>query len=664
MKTYRKPWLGSLMAATLLWMAAPWSKAESNLNKVAIRPSALSNSYPTSGYHDERNETVPSNTNRFVPPSYSIEKNSCPNCSRDSLNRSRPASQWSDPSGSWNDYQDRNATYGGHWERSPNGPAYPARDRRYEDRLRLPQERFRTPSYPSRSPRTNPYPSEPSYPAVPHDRFQPLPSSPKLTDEGEAIDREITARYQDPKMLNFLARSNMQQTMSLYMEASRLIDNRHVKPVSYEDRARRALDTLMHAVANPSFQRASGINPDPRQIRALQEELAEVMRANPPRTANESIGLMQWAANLANTRIGVKQSAVAMEFLNGSLDALDKYSAFVPSSTAYGRGASAALLQTAILDENIVGVGLELKKHEDGALVMGTIEGGPAARARLARGDIIVGVDGRDVTGLSLSQIADMISGPIGSTVTFRILRDGQRYTASMRRENVYVSSVTGARMLDRETGYVRLKQFSESSAEDLEKAMWGMYRNGMKSLVLDLRGNPGGLLTEAIEVSNLFVPCGRIVATRGRQSSDNTDEQATWSKTWRLPLVVLVDENSASASEIFAAAIQENQRGVIVGRQTYGKGTVQTYFPLQSVSGNLKLTTAKFYSPKGREMAGAGVRPDVPVSGETAAFGTEPIERDRDVQAALNVISQGTPATLAAHSGKCRPQPTSLHEK
>ena len=134
---------------------------------------------------------------------------------------------------------------------------------------------------------------------------------------------------------------------------------------------------------------------------------------------------------------------------------------------------------------------------------------------------------------------------------------------------------------------------------------MWSLHRQGMRSLVLDLRGNPGGLLDESIDICNLFLPSGRIVATRGRNASDNMDESATWSRTWSTPLVVLVDGDSASASEIFAAAVQENGRGVIVGRKTYGKGTVQTHFPLRTVSGELKLTTAKFYSPRGREMAG-----------------------------------------------------------
>ena len=133
--------------------------------------------------------------------------------------------------------------------------------------------------------------------------------------------------------------------------------------------------------------------------------------------------------------------------------------------------------------------------------------------------------------------------------------------------------------------------------------------------MILDLRGNPGGLLTAAISISDRFLPSGTIVSTKGRTAADNTKETAQYAQTWKVPLVVLIDRNSASASEILAAAIQENGRGVIVGERSYGKGTVQTLFPLQSAPAGLRLTTAKFYSPDGREMSGAGVTPDVKVS-------------------------------------------------
>ena len=304
------------------------------------------------------------------------------------------------------------------------------------------------------------------------------------------------------------------------------------------------------------------------------------------------------------------------------------------------------------LEEQIVGIGVELKPHDEGALVFGVLENSPAAAGRLQRGDIITAINGREVGGMHLNQIADMIGGRSGTSLQMTIARNGQQYSARLTRRSFYVSSVSGTQMLAGNTGYMRLKQFSESSAEDMEKALWQLHNAGMQSLILDLRGNPGGLLNEAIDVSNLFVTGGRIVATRGRNASDNTDERASFSQTWRIPLVVLVDGNSASASEIFAAAIQENDRGVIVGRQSYGKGSVQTHFPLQTAAGDLKLTTAKFYSPDGREMAGVGVTPDVTVRATSEPFAAD-LARDTDVATALQVIAGGSPAQLASQAGQ-----------
>jgi carboxyl-terminal processing protease len=159
---------------------------------------------------------------------------------------------------------------------------------------------------------------------------------------------------------------------------------------------------------------------------------------------------------------------------------------------------------------------------------------------------------------------------------------------------------------------------------DEVDRALWQLYQQGMKSLVLDVRGNPGGLLTTAVALADKFLPSGEIVSTRGRTTGDNSAERAKFEQTWKTPLVVMIDKDSASASEIFAAAIQENGRGLVVGERSFGKGTVQTHFPLRSVSGNLRLTTALFYSPRGRAMAGSGVEPDIRAASTTDAKNDE----------------------------------------
>ena len=484
-----------------------------------------------------------------------------------------------------------------------------------------------------------------------------IPIRTAIRQSADDSQLKISSRYTSSEMLGFLSRTNMSELSSLYLEASQMIDARHVSPTSYEDRTANAIRNLVAAVENDAFLQANGTSARPQQIQSLQRELEQVATTQPARTANEAIGLMQWASELANRRLGVRREAVALEFLNGTIDSLDKYSAFLPTSVNYGPGADIELVRTAGLEENIVGIGVELRAHDVGAEILGTIENSPAEELGLQSGDLILAINRRSVRGQNLNQIADQIAGPAGTSLTLDIDRSGQKYRGSLARRKVYVSSVAGAKMIDPEnrTGYVRLKQFSASSTTDLQNALWGLHRNGMRSLILDLRGNPGGLLDEAVNVSNLFVPCGTIVSTRGRSASDNTQEPASYEKTWSVPLVVLVDGNSASASEIFAAAIQENGRGLIVGRRSYGKGTVQTHFPLQTVGGQLKLTTAKFFSPNGREMAGAGVSPDVVVPTETTSTGFRGADTDPDIQMAFRQLSVGTPQQLATNAAQCR---------
>ena len=492
-------------------------------------------------------------------------------------------------------------------------------------------------------------------PLTPPANPQVSPAPPEESSE-EKIQREITSRFSDPKMLSFMSRTSMQELTSLYHEASRMIDARHVSPIGYEARVENAVRNIVAALDNATFLKATGAVSQSATIQQTQNELLQAVRYQPARSATDAVGMMQWTANLLNKRLGVRQEAVALEFFNGMVDSLDKYSAFMPVASGYSPGAGLKPVRTAGLEERIVGIGVEMESHAQGAIIVGIVDNSPASELKLQEGDLIVAVNRESVRGLDLNTLAGKLGGPSGRKITLDIDRNGQLFRGSLTRRSIYVSSVTGTKMIDvrNKVGYVRLKQFSASSRKDLEAAMWKLYRQGMKSLVLDLRGNPGGLLDQAIEVSNLYVPHGTIVSTKGRNLSDNTSETATYEKTWSTPLVVLVDDNSASASEILAAAIQENGRGVVVGRRSYGKGTVQTHFPLQTVSGQLKLTTAKFYSPQGREMAGSGVTPDIIVNQQTTGYrGTD---SDSDIDAALATIAQGRPGLLAEQASQRRP--------
>jgi carboxyl-terminal processing protease len=161
---------------------------------------------------------------------------------------------------------------------------------------------------------------------------------------------------------------------------------------------------------------------------------------------------------------------------------------------------------------------------------------------------------------------------------------------------------------------YFRISSFQKTTSRDVDAALWRLHREGMRSLVVDVRGNPGGLLNEAVEVADRFLQEGTIVETHGRSARENFRYKANRVGTWRVPLVVLIDGDSASASEIFAGAVRDHRRGTVVGDRSYGKGSVQGIFPLRVARGGVRLTTAKFYSPSGRAISQGGVEPDVTV--------------------------------------------------
>ena len=444
-----------------------------------------------------------------------------------------------------------------------------------------------------------------------HEQDRPAVRHDDQLPERELIQRKLTIRYGNPVILRLEHSMSSQQSLELYQEISSLIDARHLNPSSYDARVKQAVKNLTLALENPVFLQANGLGQDPSRVDAFRGDLQRVADGQPVRNADDASQAMQWTMQAAERDAGLRPTVVVMEFIFGATDSLDKYSAFVP---AIGRGAPSAELE-----DHIVGIGVEIKADERGMLIAKALPGGPAAEAGLQNGDMIESIDGHKVTGASLDSAVDLITGPSGSQITLGVRRSDRFAEVRLVRRRVEVHSVSEVKMLDSNVGYIKLDKFAQNSSEEFDKALWDLYRQGMKSLVIDVRGNPGGLLTTAIQLSNKFIPAGTIVSTRGRDASDDTVEYAHRDRTWKTPLVVLVDENSASASEIFAAAVQENGRGMIVGCRTYGKGTVQTHFPLQTVQGTLRLTTAKFYSPNGREMAGAGVEPDVRVEAELA---------------------------------------------
>lgn len=264
------------------------------------------------------------------------------------------------------------------------------------------------------------------------------------------------------------------------------------------------------------------------------------------------------------------------------------------------------------------GVGIEVTIKNGVLTVISPIEDTPADKAGIKPGDQIIAINGKSTQGITISEAVNMLRGPKGSSVRITVRREGDAEPREVElvRDIIHVKSVKYS-LLDDGIGYIKISQFQERTSKELEDAIERLEllnRGKLKGVILDLRNNPGGLLTQAVEVADEFMDKGLIVSVRGRTEDQITDYYAT--KEGRLtkcPLVVIVNKGSASASEVVAEALQDSKRAVILGTKTFGKGSVQTIIKLEDGSG-LKLTTARFYAPSGRSINEVGVTPDIVV--------------------------------------------------
>jgi carboxyl-terminal processing protease len=258
------------------------------------------------------------------------------------------------------------------------------------------------------------------------------------------------------------------------------------------------------------------------------------------------------------------------------------------------------------------GIGIIITMKNNYVTVMTTLENSPALKAGLKAGDRIIQVDGKDVSGYSLSEAASMIRGPEGTQVSLGVLREGERGTLNfvITRDVIHINPIE-ADIIEEGIGYIKITKFNENTADNLNKTLEGFAEKGVKGIILDLRNNPGGLLDQAIKVAEKFVPEGPIVKVVNREGEITT--LSSTSNPTPYPLVVLVNEGSASASEIVAGAIQDRGMGVLVGTRTFGKATVQTTANLGSLGG-FKMTTATYVTPNGRDINREGITPDVVV--------------------------------------------------
>jgi len=265
------------------------------------------------------------------------------------------------------------------------------------------------------------------------------------------------------------------------------------------------------------------------------------------------------------------------------------------------------------------GVGIEVTQEDGLIKVISPIDGTPAAKAGIKSGDRIAAIDGTSIQGMALNDAIDKMRGPVGAKITLTILREGEKkpFDVTLERATVAVDATTWRREGD--VAYIRMPGFNEQTASGLEKGVRDLQKQigpGIKGYVLDLRNNPGGLLDQAIQVSDDFLTSGEIVSTRGRHPEDTQRYDAkSGDITNGRPVVVLINAGTASASEIVSGALQDHKRATIIGMTSFGKGSVQTIIPLGDGGGALRLTTARYFTPSGHSIQAQGILPDILVA-------------------------------------------------
>ena len=329
----------------------------------------------------------------------------------------------------------------------------------------------------------------------------------------------------------------------------------------------------------------------------------------------------------------IDQSKSMDSAINGLLQSLDPYSSYM-SPEIFNE------MQTETSGK-FGGLGIEVGMESGVVKVISPIDDTPASRAGIKAGDYIVKINNTQVQGKSLSEAVDLMRGPVGSGIELTVRRRGEKKALKFEivREIIQIQSVK-TDLLKENIGYIRLTSFNENSGKKIKKKIKELEKNEkVNSYILDLRNNPGGLLSQAINISDFFLNNGEIVSTKSRKASENrkwfaSQGDLTKGKT----LIVLINYGSASASEIVAGALKDHKRAIILGETSYGKGSVQSIIPLKN-DGAIRLTVAKYYLPSGKSISKVGITPDIEISEETDDFRIK-TETDNQLNYAIKLLS------------------------
>lgn len=453
----------------------------------------------------------------------------------------------------------------------------------------------------------------------------------------------VDRRYCDGSYHRSLLTQTRAEAVTLFDDILNRTQAHYVEPISLTSFVAHGTESLYQALDEPRFLEEN--------VPADRRDRASAVRAELSRPGefwnrrisdrDDARRFIDQVCRLCQKELELEAVPVVMEYVFGGCNALDDYSSLLTP----GRYTD---LMSNIRGE-FVGLGVEIKAEpEQGLILVNVLPGSPADEGGLLAGEHIVSIDGRDVRNATTDEAASYLQGTAGSKVTLEVLRgaeDTLRRLTLVRRP-VVIKSIPVAEIIERRggVGYIQLASFQDSTVQELDAALQELNQQGMRSLILDVRGNPGGLLNAAVDVLDRFIGEGVLVETRGRTPDQNVKYRGRDKGTWKLPVVLLIDGDSASASEIVAGAFKDHRRGTIIGRKSFGKWSVQSILSVRGKCG-LRITTAKFYSPNGHTLGKVGVRPDIEVPeperprNHFRAPNDIDVEGDEDLQQALRLL-------------------------
>ncbi|MFN3192958.1 MAG: S41 family peptidase [Aureliella sp.] len=421
---------------------------------------------------------------------------------------------------------------------------------------------------------------------------------------------DVVRRSSDRALTSIVDEVSASRALDLFSEVLARLEMSYVDPIDLTEVIRGGTAYLEVALTEPGFVRQHLPGVETERVEQFRTSIHRLTLREQVRNRYDARALVAQAAEKARKDLGLNPTTTVVQFTLGAIGLLDPYSSFLSS-------ADLTEMESQI-EGNFVGLGIALEPHEAPLRILNVISGGPAKEAGLRAGDRILEIGSTVCVEVGAERAADLLRGPEDSNVRLLVASvDGRQRELVVARRRVEVPSVEHAHLIKPQTGvaYLKINSFQKTTVSELDRALWDLNRQGMRSLIIDLRGNPGGWLDASIAVADRFLTRGRIVSTRGKNGIENQNYDATASGTWDIPLTLLIDQESASASEILAGAIRDNNRGELIGQTTYGKGSVQGLFHTKILKSGIRLTVSKFYSPSGTAISERGVKPTFEVA-------------------------------------------------